>query len=216
MSEHKLFTLMNASEVRVAAGTKVLSAEDYSTAANANEVLETVQADALQYKKDVANQCEQEKEAAQREGFAIGMQQWAEQIALLQQEAERVQERMTKLIVPLAIKAAKKIVGRESKLDEGTLVDIVATTLRSVSDHKEIALYVNIREFELLDQNKEKLRSVFDKLDSLSIQSRDDIPLGGYVIETEAGIINADLENQWAQLEAAMQAIMEKQQAQEE
>ena len=34
---------------------------------------------------------------------------------------------------------------------------------------------------------------------------RDDLQKGGVVIETEAGIVNATIENQWARIERAFQ-----------
>ncbi|MBI3211529.1 MAG: HrpE/YscL family type III secretion apparatus protein, partial [Simkania negevensis] len=41
-----------------------------------------------------------------------------------------------------------------------------------------------------------------------SLEDREDIAPGGCIIETEAGIINASLANQWQALEAAFAAFM--------
>ena len=211
MSQRKFFTLMNGSEVRIAPGARVIPAKEFSILVDAKEVLGKIQEDAQQYRKDTSVACEAEKEQAQREGFALGLQQWAQQLTLLEQEQSRVHDKMMGLIVPLAIKAARKIVGREIELDDSTVADIVASTLKSVSEHRQIMIYVNPREYDLLDQNKNKLKAVFERLDSLGIQARDDVPMGGCVIETEAGIINASIENQWSQLEQAMLSILDKQ-----
>lgn len=209
----KLFTFMKEGlNVQASPGTKVIPAHEFSVLAQASEILEKAKQDAELYKKQVATSCENEKEKAQQEGFSLGMQKWAEQLVVLEEETARVQDRLSSMVVSLAIKAARKIVGREIELDETTVVDIVANTLRAVSDHKVITIYVNIRDYELMNNHKDKLRAVFDRLDSLSIQVRDDLQPGACTIETEAGIINAELENQWGQLQDALESIIEKRQ----
>ena len=71
-------------------------------------------------------------------------------------------------------------------------------------------IYVNKEDLEILEKSKEKIRKIFEHLDSLSMQERGDIEPGGCMIETEAGIINAQLENQWRALEAAFESFMKK------
>jgi type III secretion protein L len=66
-----------------------------------------------------------------------------------------------------------------------------------------IAIFVNKVDKEILEENKGDLKEIFEQLQFLKIQERDDIQPGGCVIETESGIINASVENQWKALEAA-------------
>jgi type III secretion protein L len=61
-----------------------------------------------------------------------------------------------------------------------------------------------------LEQEKQEIKKIFEHLQSLSIQERDDVEPGGCIIETEAGIINAQLENQWRALESAFASFMGK------
>jgi type III secretion protein L len=61
-----------------------------------------------------------------------------------------------------------------------------------------------------LEAAKSQIKKVFEHLESLSIQERSDIEPGGCMIETEAGIINAQLENQWRSLEIAFESFMKK------
>jgi type III secretion protein L len=62
----------------------------------------------------------------------------------------------------------------------------------------------------MIENSKSKIKKIFEHLESLSIQERSDIEPGGCMIETEAGIINAQLENQWRALEAAFESFMKK------
>jgi type III secretion protein L len=48
----------------------------------------------------------------------------------------------------------------------------------------------------------------------LSLRDRSDIQPGGCIIETEGGIINAQLENQWRVLENALGILLKKKEPQ--
>src|SRR5262249_15045025 len=115
---------------------------------------------------------------------------------------------LEKTLIPVALKAAKKIVGREIELSEDTIVDIVSNLLKSVSQHKKITIYVNKKDLDSLEAARPRLKKIFESLEVLSLRERQDITPGGCVIETEAGIINAQLENQWRSLEAAFEKLM--------
>lgn len=203
MTSKKFFTLIHGGQVHVAPKTKVIPAEDFSVLLDANEILQEVYEDAEKYKKEVVTEIETLKEQAQKEGFEAGFQQWAEHVAKLEEEIVNVRKETEKFIIPVALKAAKKIVGREIELSETAIVDIVASNLKAVSQHKKIAVYVNKKDLDIVEANKNRLKQLFETLEVLSIRDRPDIQPGGCIIETEGGIINAQLENQWRILENA-------------
>lgn len=206
----KFFSLIHGDAVHIAPKTKVLPASALSTLATAEEVLEKVKDDAEQFRKEVAAECEAEKEQAQKEGFEKGFLEWIERIASLEQEIQKTHENVQKLVVPIALKAAKKIVGRELEASEDTVVDIVANSLKSVAQHKRIRVYVNREDLDALERNRERLKKLFEALESFSIRERDDIEPGGCIIETEGGIINAQLSNQWEIMENAFEKLMQQ------
>lgn len=204
----KIFSLLYGEKNKVFPNKKVIPSEDLGAIMEAQEVLTTVQSNAEQYKIDITAECEKLKEHAQKEGYDEGYQQWANYIALLEQEIKRVRGDLEKILVPVAIKAAKKIVGREIELSEETIADIVSQCLKSVSQHKKITIYVNKKDLDPLEKNRTRLKEIFESLEILSIRERSDIARGGCVIETEVGIINAQLENQWIALERAFSKLM--------
>lgn len=204
----KLFSLIYGEKHTIAANRKVIPAVEVSQLLDAQEVLSKVHADAEKYRLDVAKECETLKETAQQDGFAAGYQKWANAIAELEGHIHDVRQEIQKMLIPAALKAAKKIVGREMELSETTIVDIVANTLKAVSQHKKITIYANRRDVEILEKNRQRLKEVFENLEVLSIAERSDVARGGCVVETEGGIINAQLENQWSALERAFSALM--------
>lgn len=82
-------------------------------------------------------------------------------------------------------------------------------SLKPVVQHHKITIYVNKKDLTLIEENKSSIKEILEQVESLSIQERSDIEVGGCVIETEAGIINAQLENQWRALERAFKSFME-------
>lgn len=205
----KFFSLIHSDDkIHLAPEQRVIAADAFSDLLAADEMISRVQGDAEQYKKALVSECEKLKEQSEREGFAAGFETWAAHIAELEQETRSIHKELRKVVIPLALKAAKKIVGREIELSEDTAVDIVANSLKAVAQHKKIVIYANKQDLETLEASKPRLKGLFEQLETLSIRERDDIEPGGCVIETEAGIINAQLSNQWLILEKAFIALM--------
>lgn len=204
----KLFSLIYGDKNKVFSNARIISSDDVGMMLNAQEVLQKVESDAERYKLDVVQECEKLKEKAQQEGFASGYQKWVDHIANLEKEILNVRQELEKLLIPVALKAAKKIVGREIELSEGTIVDIVSNSLKAVSQHKKITIYVNKKDLDPLEKSRNRLKQIFESLEVLSLRERNDIAPGGCIIETEGGIINAQLDNQWNALERAFTSLM--------
>lgn len=207
----KFFSLLHGDKINAAPGTKIIPAESFSTLLEASDVLEQIQKDVDQYRLEVAKECEQLKENAQKEGYDEGFKKWAEHLARLENEINLVHKEIQQMIIPVALKAAKKIVGREVELSEDIIVDIVASNLKAVSQHKKVTIYVNRKELDVLEQNRPRLRELFESLESLAIRERNDIAPGGCVIETEVGIINAQMDHRWYILEKAFESLLKTQ-----
>lgn len=204
----KFFTLIYGDQIRAAPKTKIIPADNLSTLQEASQVLERIKQDAEKYRSQVAKECEELKEHAFKEGYDDGFKQWAEHLTHFEKQLKSLRTEMQQVIIPIALTAAKKIVGREIELSEQTIVDIVASNLKAVSQHKRIIIYVNKKELDILEKNKMRLRDLFEHLESLSIRPRDDISPGGCIIETEVGIINAQFEHRWQVLEKAFEALL--------
>lgn len=203
--------MINDEKVHISPTTKIIPSEEFTTMLHANEVLNAVKEEAAKYREQVFAECETIKEAAAKEGYEAGFNFWAEHVARLEKEIEEVGATYEKVLVTVATKAAKKIVGHELETREDTIVDIVSNTLKAVAQHKKIAIYVNRKNAQILEKYRPRLKSIFEELQSLSIRQRDDLDDGSCVIETEGGIINARLDKVWEILEHAFEAMLKKQ-----
>ena len=113
-------------------------------------------------------------------------------------------------VLSIALKAAKKIVGEELKLNNEAIVQIVKNALKPVREHQRVKIFVNKSDFEILKIEKQVLLDSLLQVKSFSIEPRDDIEKGGCIIETEAGIINAQLETQFRAIQSAFEKFMKK------
>lgn len=212
----KVFSLMKSkAALHVAPGQKILPASALTDLLSVEEAMEKMQEDADNFRKEQVKEVELAREQAQREGFEAGFQKWTQKIAELEQEIARTNESMEDKLAPVALQAAKKIVGKELEMNPNAIAAIVKNALQSVRQHKQILVYVNPQELESVFEQREDLQQIFERLESLTIRARDDISRGSCVIETEGGIINAKLENQWKILEQVFDQLMGKKAAKE-
>lgn len=206
----KFFNLIHGGAVHIAPKTKVLPAGEFSSLLSSMELMEKVKEDVKEFKINEREEDELLKIQAQKEGFEEGFKAWTKAIADLENEIRMVRGEIEKTLAPIALKAAKKILGREIQLSENAVVDIVSNSLKAVSQHRKITIYVNKSDLNILDANRPRLREIFESLESLSLRERSDITTGGCIIETEGGIINAQLENQWRVLEKAFESLLKQ------
>ena len=206
----KFFSLLSGLVVSIAPGKKRIPAKEFSTAVKANDILKTVKEEAAIFKQDTVAEAEKTKELAFQEGFQEGLLSLNQHLLALDRELKEMRHDIQKKILPLSLKAARKIVGEELRLHPDRIVDIVLNALKPVTQHKKITIFVNKLDLLELENNKSNIKKIFEHLESLSIQEREDIEPGGCIIETEVGIINAQLENQWRALESAFESFMAK------
>lgn len=199
-----LFQLVHSGDtVKLGTSKRIIPAEAFSELLTLEGLRNKIEEDAKKHREETLRECEALKAAAKKEGYDAGFAEWARHVAALEKQRDEVRGEVNKVVGPLALQAAKKIVGRELEVAPDVVVDIIKSSLKSVAQHKQILIYVNPKELEMIDAKKEGLKEVFERLESLSIRPREDIKPGGCVIETEQGIINAQLENKWEALERA-------------
>lgn len=201
----KFFSLIFQGDVHAGDNEKIIAKENYLQLVSAKQIVDKAEEDAEDLRKNTEKECEQLRKQNKEEGFQEGLTQFNEKLLAFDTIVKLMQQELQKQILPLALKAAKKIVAKELQLFPETIVDIVMQSLLPVTQSHRIIIYINKADKEILEKEKPKLRELFEKLDSFVILERADVEVGGCIIETETGIINAELENQWRALETAFE-----------
>jgi type III secretion protein L len=201
----KYFSLIYQGQVHPASEEKVIPSEEFSTLVQASEILEKARQDAETHHEKALQKAKELKAKAKQEGFQEGLEKFNDQMLYFERALRTVRLELQKQIIPLALKAAKKIVGAQLELNPETIVEIVLQCLAPVLQNHRFTIYVNKADKEILEANKPKIKNILEQIQVLTIQERSDIAPGGCIIETESGIINATLDNQWRALEAAFE-----------
>lgn len=202
-----IFSLLHHGEITKTSSSKILKAEEFSTLLDIQTLLATAEEKIAQYKEETAQERELQKQQGFEQGKQEGLATFNHQMIYLDQKVKQMQHDMQKMILPLTLKAAKKIVGAQLDLNPETIVEIVQQVLRPVRQNHEIKIYVSKQDKDTLELHKDKIKALFDQIRILTIEEREDLEKGSCIIETESGIINATLENQWRALEAAFEAF---------
>ncbi|MDF2577345.1 MAG: sctL [Chlamydiales bacterium] len=206
----KLFTLISKDQVYLSKEKKIFSADEFSTLLEGSELLTRIQQDVEEYRQNIGKECELLKEQAEKVGFEEGLKKWTTQLIQLQKIFDAKQQELEQAIVQISLAAAKKIIGREIEISPQALGEIIANQLKTFSHCRKIHIIVNQADLKTLEECRPQLKAVIDHLESLTIKERDDIEKGGFIIETEGGIINlSSPEKQWKPIEAMFEAFMQ-------
>lgn len=209
----KWFSLVYQGDVHPARDEKVIPKDAYSKLLTAEEIVDKAKEDAQALLENTRKECEALKEQAKSEGFQEGLEKLNEQVLFLNDQLKAIRLNMQQLILPIALKAAKKIVSKELEIFPETIVDIVSEVLTPIAESLQVTIYVNKEDKEILDANKPKIKEILQQVETLVVQEKGDIEKGGCVIKTEGGMINATVENQWRALERAFVKYQQAQQA---
>jgi type III secretion protein L len=139
-------------------------------------------------------------EAARQQGVEEGRQSAAEFTELSSRLAEQLGVGLEKEALQAAVEATRELIALELKQRPRAIVDVVKRALGSAKHQKEIFVRAHPKDAAVLRENKREL------LDSLSrardIDIRDDAAVvqGGCVVETEIGMVDAEIGSQLERL----------------
>ncbi|MDH7497013.1 MAG: FliH/SctL family protein [Syntrophomonadaceae bacterium] len=122
--------------------------------------------------------------------------------ARLQHEA--IVRAAEKDIIRLAVAVAAKLVEREIEQDPAIVAGLVQSALSLLGDSGSVRLLVNPRDYERLVQEQGSLVRPGQGVDLVSIQAHASISPGGFLLESDVGSVDAQLETRLRNLEEAL------------
>ncbi len=131
----------------------------------------------------------EEKLSEIRESFA----ETIDEISSLQKE---ITNRVEQDLVELSLEIAKKIVGREVTVDPEIALTLVKVSLKKLDDRTDAKIHLHPDDFAYVSKHRENLefRGTLELIEDKSIS------LGGCLIETETGDIDARIESQFEEI----------------
>lgn len=171
----------------------------------------------------LAERIEAEKEAAFRQGYEMGKREGLEQgrkmaekeiqpqlellknlVAALREEKESFYQENEVYIVKLAIEIARKILHRELTQNPDLLLYIVREALRKVAGTGRIIIHVHPDDYQILKDKRSQLGASLSAFEQVDFVPSDEVQRGGCVIESDSGIVDAQLDVQLDQIERSL------------
>lgn len=168
----------------------------------AQEILQQAQQQAREIKsraKSILDKVESERQKAIEEGYAKGQQEGYEEATELvikfQDEKEKLSHQLERDVVRLVYDIAEKILGREFKTEESTIVDLIRQSLQGVMGQR-VTIMVNPQDVKWVKKHHSLLLQSIDASKNLQIRADERVKPNGCLIETEIGTIDAQLSTQ--------------------
>ncbi len=110
-------------------------------------------------------------------------------------------------IVQLAIAVARKVIGHELATNPDTIVDIVKRAIQKVTDREELTIRVNPDNLDCAINSQDEITQSVKGVRKLKILSDPTVSLGGCVVESPNGTVDARMERQLNEIEQALMEV---------
>jgi type III secretion protein L len=197
----------NIIKVRATNGGSLKSSikkEAHEASLEAKQILMEARAEAERLLDDAERQKESVFAEASKRGYEAGLDKWNQMLTEAWKLREQFLVRNESELVKLAAAIAGKIIGHEVQSDPSVIVQVTREALRAVSREKKLVIQVNPSDESTLREQTASLRTLLDGSSDLRIVSNPSIARGGCIVESELGIVDAQLATQLASLERAL------------
>ena len=130
----------------------------------------------------------------------------------LAQSLTRVKQDLVKRceqsVVRMALALSEKIVRRQLAVDKDNLIAIIREALSRIVDYENIRIRVHPTDHHFVKDSMYRLKDLVDSLENLKIEADESIALGGCVVETKFGDIDATIHSQLEAFAEPLQNIL--------
>jgi type III secretion protein L len=169
----------------------------------ARQIIEKAQTYADELRLDVETEAELLRENAYQEGKGKALLEMTKNLIDSREIRDNTLSETEHDILSLSVKLAEKIIGREIKTDRATIVDIVSNALRNAKRQDKLTIRVSQTDYSTVQEKFVEL-SQSSRTSYVDIVPDPRVTLGGCIIESEVGTIDARLETQLRVLEKAL------------
>jgi flagellar assembly protein FliH len=118
-----------------------------------------------------------------------------EAVEALRHARNRIQRDTEKEILELVLAVAGRIVGHEVQTNREAIVAVVREALQKVENQDTVVIKMNPADIDFLDRLRLPLSSLSRNPDGLRIEADDSVGIGGCLVETDGGEIDARIES---------------------
>ncbi|HEX5034205.1 MAG TPA: FliH/SctL family protein [bacterium] len=157
--------------------------------------------------KEVLGQVQEEMEKARQQGFEQGQQEGLQQGLEMLQRVKELRQKLfddnEREMVKLIFEIAEKIIGREFRENDKAIMNVIRLAVSDAVGEK-IIVHVNPKDYEKVKKNEEELLQKVESGKTLVFREDDTVKVGGCVVETDIGTIDAQLDTQLNAIKKAL------------
>ncbi len=182
---------------------KIIKNQIVSAQMEAVRILEEAEGFAAEIRREALIEAENLRTEAYRAGTENALTEFERNLIETREIRERVWRETEKDLLRLAVRLAEKIVGREIKKDDKTIIDIISTALQNARQQEKLTIRVNPTDLPTVEREAEKF-SLGGRVQFIDLVADPRVTASGCLIESEVGTIDARLETQLRVLERAL------------
>lgn len=193
---------------------------------NAKIESEGIKEDAHKEKEKIEEEAQKIREDAHKEGYNQGYEEGFEKaFENSNKEIDKLLEKLKKILgetinkrnkiidsaetqlIEVAILVAKRVVKILTERDKGIVVRNIQEALRRIKGRTKITIRVNIDDLEVSARHKDEFYQMLDKIEGVTVLEDPNVDVGGCIIETDFGDIDARINTQLNEIETAIKEV---------
>jgi type III secretion protein L len=170
----------------------------------AKQILDQARTEGAQITAQAERDRESIFEEARQQGYSKGLGGWNETLVNAWKYRDDLLARSEPELVRLAVRIARRIVGAELVTKPETILRIVNEAVKTLRAEKKLTIRVNPEQEDRVRAQTESFRQLAGNVGQILVVGDPTIGPEGCVVESELGIIDAQLETQLERLEEAL------------
>lgn len=196
------FALVNDGALKVAPGTRVLKAADYSRMVQAERVLEEAQRQAAGILKAAEKRAAEARDAGYADGIRLAKETSSRyMLGIVNKSREYLSEHEDKVIA-LVIAVLRKIIGQMD--GQEVVVRMVRTAMAVVSRQSQVTVMVAPDKVEGVKARLKDILQPYPRVTEVEVSGDPKLSGGHCVLETRVGRVEASLESQLQSITGAL------------
>lgn len=189
----------------------VVNRKTLAATEKADGIIQEAEAAAERLRHDAAKilgEVEGVREQARQEGLALGRQEGFAEASEFAVKLETIKEKFYANaegdIIALVMEIAEKVIGKMVLEHRDAILAIIRQAIES-SLGDRLTIRLNPDDYKAIHEHTNELRELVDRSKRLVFKEDDSISQGGCVVETEVGVIDAQLETQLRAIRKALE-----------
>jgi flagellar assembly protein FliH len=200
---------MPANIIKAKSGTTAsLSPRIPKVLADASEQAKETIARARVEAEEIVSSARLEREAliteSKEKGYADGLDRWNDILVGAWETRSRYLAANDTVIVQLAMAVARKIIGEVANVDPSTILQSAREAIRSVRGEHKLRVRVRPEDESIMLQQTIELKRSNSEVSEIQVIADESITLGGCIVESPIGTIDAQFSTQLQSLERAI------------